>query len=789
MLTGTTARSDEPRAGQAAETPGRPIPTAQDYAFFESRIRPLLVEHCHECHSRQAETPQASLLLDNAAGIARGGDSGPVVVPGRPDDSLLIQAVRYTHELVQMPPAGQLPEAAIAELAAWVARGAPFPPAVEPDGPIAGQPVAGQPIDIEQGKLFWSFRPLVEVPPAPAAGQAWIERRIDAYLLPAMEAGGVSPSPRADRRTLIRRASFDLVGLPPSPEEIDAFIRDDSPDAYARLIERLLASPHYGERWGRYWLDLVRYCDVPEPWAASGAAWLYRDWIVDALNRDLPYDRFVTLQLAADHVPDARVEDIAALGFLGLSPTYWKELKLAPGVIQVVVAEEWEERVNTLTSTLLGVTVACARCHDHKFDPVTQHDYYALAGVLASTRLVPRPLLPAGEAAGLLATLDELRTMQAQVDKLLAQNPLPPEDKTKADEIKAQIEALRKATPAIDEPLAFAVDDASVHVLPDGPHRTMVEHRAGQVQDVPVHIRGNPLNPGDVVPRRFLAVLSQGAPQPFQQGSGRLELAQAIFDDAAPLAARVMVNRVWRHHFGRGLVETPSNFGAQGDRPTHPELLDDLAARFIASGWSLKWLHREIMLSAAWQQQSTPHAAGQAVDPDNRHLWRMNRRRLEVEAWRDAMLAACGTLDRSIGGPPAELNEPANNRRTIYGTVKRRELADLLRLYDFPDPTAHSPARLPTTTPLQQLYVLNSPFIGRQAELLTARLQSERPADTKAQVSRAHQLLFGREPTEGETIIAHEFLAQAGSEPSAAAEAWRQYLEVLLASNELMFID
>jgi len=580
--------------------------------------------------------------------------------------------------------------------------------------------------------------------------------------------------------------------LPPTPDEVAAFLTDDSPDAYPRLVERLLASPHYGERWGRYWLDLVRYCDVPESWAVTegAAAWLYRDWVVAAINEDMPYDRFVARQLAADQLPECGPEDAAALGLLGLSPTYWKELKLAPGVIQTVVAEEWEERINTLGGTLLGLTVACARCHDHKFDPIGTRDYYALAGVLASVRQTPRSILPAEQAAVAAAAREQVKALQAELDKLATAQPPPEDAAAQTETLRAKIDEIKRATPCYDSPLAYAVEEASLHVLPDGDSRTKLDYRIGEPQDVAMQVRGNPLHAGEAVPRGFLEVLSPGERRTFQQGSGRLELAEAIFNDAAPLAARVIVNRVWRHHFGRGLVETPSNFGVQGDRPSHPELLDDLSSRFIAAGWSLKWLHRQMVLSAAYQQTSAADPTKAAIDPDNQLLWRGPRRRLEVEPWRDSMLAAAGTLDLALGGPSQELSDAGNRRRTLYGTVRRRELADLLRLYDFPDPTGHSPARLPTTTPLQQLLVLNSELIARQAIALSDRVRSEYPGDTAAQVARAYELLYARPPTEGQIALALEFLVEtAGADAIPSDEAWQEYAEVLLGSNELMFVD
>jgi hypothetical protein len=642
-----------------------------------------------------------------------------------------------------------------------------------------------------EGRRFWSLRPFAASAPPPVRQRAWPSRRIDTYLLSRMEIAGLAPAPRADRRTLIRRACYDLTGLPPAPAEVAAFENDPAPDAYARLVERLLASPHYGERWGRHWLDLVRYCDVPESWAKTDAQpWRYRDWVVGSLNQDLPYDQFVKLQLAADETPNTAPADYAALGFIGLSPSYWKELKLAPDVIKTVVAEEWEERITAVTGTVLGLTVGCARCHDHKFDPITTQDYYALAGIFASTKQVARPLLPDAEAQAVMKAREQAAKLDAEA-KRLRDNAT--RDRAHANELTRQAEAmegqlaiLKRNTPNFDAPMAYCVETASVQVGADGPDHTRVDWLPGQGQDVAVQPRGNPALPGPVVGRRFLEVLSPRA-QAFAEGSGRRGLAEAMFREAAPLTARVIVNRVWRHHFGRGLVETPSNFGVQGDRPTHPELLDDLAQRFVNAGWSLKWLHREIMLSAAYQQSSRPSAKAMAADPDNRLLSRMNRRRLEVEAWRDGILAAAGTLDPQVGGAPQELRLPENLRRTLYAVVTRRELDDLLRLYDFPDPTAHSPARFATTTPLQQLYVLNSAFIGKQAAALAARVRKDCPDDLPGQVSLAHQLLFGRPATPRELELSRQYLERSGS--PASDTAWNEYAEVLLARNELIFVD
>jgi cytochrome c553 len=757
----------------------KPAFSQDDLDFFEKKVRPVLVARCYECHATQAEKPKAGFFVDSRAAILQGGDSGPGAVAGEPANSRLIKAISYDDELLQMPPDGKLPPAEIEVLSEWVRRGLPFP---ESTAAVKQKTK----IDIEAGRAHWAFRPLRTHDAS--ATDPWIERKIDSFLLARMREAQLQPAARSSRETLLRRAKFDLLGLPPEPAEIGAFASDESPDAYVRLIDRYLASPQYGERWGRFWLDMTRYCDVPESWRESPSqAYLYRDWVVQALNDDLPYHDFVRKQFAADLLPNTRPEDTAALGYLGLSPTYWKELKLDHNVIKQVVAEEWEERIEAIGATFLGLTAACARCHDHKFDPITQHDYYAIAGVLASIQLDDRPIIPADLAQTAQSARNQVKELQKQAGELSKQKERTPEQNEQLSKFQSQIEAL-KLTPHFATPTAFAISDAAVVVSPEGAHRTKIEYKPGQAQDVAMQIRGIAANPGPVVPRRFLSVLAT-QPTPFREGSGRRELAEAIVTDAAPLAARVIVNRVWRHHFGRGLVTTPSNFGTQGERPSHPELLDNLAARFVAAGWSLKWLHREIMLSAAYQQSSVSEARKVAIDPDNVLLARMMPRRLEVEAWRDAVLSVTGELTTALGGPPADLSATTNVRRTLYGTVKRRELDDLLRLYDFPDPVTHAATREATITPLQQLFVLNAPFLHARSAALVARLNREGPGGTEQRVTWLTQKLFGRPAETSEIQTVQSFLEQsqaAGVEPN---EAWREYCHALLTSNEFMFID
>jgi len=753
-------------------------PDPASIAFFEKQVRPLLVEYCHSCHSTKAKKARGGLSLDSRASILTGGDTGPAVVPGKPEKSLLISAVLGTKAELQMPPApkAKLQPQQIAALERWVRDGAVYPEGAKTVG--ANDPTS------PEARQFWSFQsPMKQTPPV-VQNTKWPKRPIDSFLIAAMEQRKLSPSAPADRRVLIRRAYFDLIGLPPTPEEVDAFVRDTRLDAYARLIDRLLGSPHHGERWARYWLDLARYCDVPESWLTPrGQGWPYRDWVVHALNSDLRYDQFVMRQLAADLMSGVDPKERAALGFLGVSPDYWKELQLDVDVIKSIVADEWEERIDTVCSTFLGLTVACARCHDHKFDPISTRDYYALAGVVAGMRQVDLPLLPDAEASAVQKAAEQIPVLQDKIKTLKAAKSSMPLAKAWVAELSARVKKLEN-TPGYTSIPVRGITDAHVSVVSHGPNRTRLEYEPGVGHDIPMHTRGNPNRPGPVVPRRFLTVLGGDKAKPFTQGSGRLELAQAIVTNGAPLAARVIVNRVWKHHFGRGLVESASDFGRQGERPSHPELLDDLAARFVAAGWSLKWLHREIMLSAAYQQASDPDFTKEEIDPDNRWLWRMNRRRLEVEAWRDAMLAVNGTLRLELGGPPRELTDGNNRRRTLYGLIRRRDLTDLLRLHDFPDPLTHSANRIPSTTALQQLFALNGPLLLQESATFAKRLEAEAPGGGENWIRRAYSILFNRVPSENELRLGLAFL---GAKPNADTRA--RYAHVLLGSNEFLFID
>ena len=672
--------------------------TASQVEFFETQVRPILVRRCYSCHSTETGPKNGSLILDTVEGIAAGGTRGASFDKDELEKSLLFTAVGYGDTDLQMPPEGKLPAGEIAILERWIRGGAKLPEYKSTPRPVASR------IDLAEGRKFWSFQPLQAVSvPTPKMDHMGL-RPIDILIRSKLDEHQLTPNAEADRTTLLRRVTFDLIGLPPTPAEVDAFLQDDRPDAYSLVVDRLLASPHFGERWARVWLDLARYTDETPDWQnPTDRGWLYRDWIVRSLNDNLSYKLFVKLQLAADLIPDTPPADLAALGFLGLSPTYWKELRLAPSVIEQIVADEWDERIDVVTRTFMGLTVSCARCHDHKFDPITAEDYYGLAGVFASTQLDEQPLLPAEQAKHVRAARQQIRELEGKL------KPIKDKKSPEAAAIEQEIATIRQATPQYDLPWAHVLREASVYVVPEGTDATRLEYRETVARDLPIFRRGNPSNPGPIVPRRFLSVLQPESSAPFKQGSGRAELAESFFQNASGLLARVIVNRIWDQHFHQGLVRTPSDFGSQGDRPTHPELLEYLAHEFVASGWDLKWLHREIVLSATYRQATTFNAANYAVDPANHYLWRMNRRRLDFEMWRDATLAATGTLDLKLGGPSRPVDDLNNNRRSLYVTVAREELHPMLRMHDFPEASAHSPRREPTTTPLQQLFVLNSP--------------------------------------------------------------------------------
>jgi cytochrome c553 len=736
--------------------------------LFEKKVRPVLVRECLSCHG--PGKAKGGLRLDSRAGLLRGGDRGPAVDPDDPDRSLLLRAVRHDGP-VKMPPAGRLTAAEIADLAAWVRQGVPWP-----DAPAAPD-------------AHWAFRPLADPAVPDVTDTAWPRTPLDHFVLRDLEAHGLRPAPPADKRTLLRRVTFDLTGLPPTPEETNAFLADGAPDAWVRVVDRLLASPAYGERWGRHWLDVARYADSngSDENVALAHAWRYRDYVVAAFNADKPFDAFLTEQLAGDLLPPAgdavNHERLTATGFLVLGPRMLSEPDKQKLVMDLV-----DEQIDTTSRAFLGLTVSCARCHDHKSDPVPQRDYYALAGVFKSTRTLAtltsparaleRPLGDRDGADRAAAHAKLVRARQRELERV--------KDDTVRARLRAELDALLKEAPA-PVPLALAAQDEA------------------RPADVRVHLRGSPLTLGDEVPRGFLAALPGGRPSIPAGHSGRLELARWLTAADNPLTARVFVNRVWQHHFGEGIVRTPDNFGSLGDPPTHPELLDWLARRFVEGGWSVKALHRELLLSSAYRTGGAFDPAAARADPDDCLLWRFPRRRLEAEAIRDSLLSVSGALDRSLGGslltvPDFEhvTNDRSetrvrydSDRRSVYLPVVRNAVCDALQTFDFPDPSTSTGRRAATTVAPQALFFLNSPLVRGQAGRFAARLLARPDLDDGGRVNFAFELAYGRPAEADEVAAALRFLDTfAGRAPDRGrAGAWEALCQTLFAANEFVSVN
>jgi len=748
--------------------------------FFEKKIRPLLVEHCYKCHSAESEKVKGGLRLDTRAGLLKGGDTGPAIVPGDPEKSLLIKAVRYTDKDLQMPPKDKkLPDAQIADLVAWVKMGAPDPRAVK--------------LETRNSKLetskWWAFQP-VQKPSVPGAGGG---NPIDAFIDEKIAAGGLKKAPTAEKRTLLRRATFDLTGLPPTPDEVAAFLADNSPEAFARVVDRLLASPAYGERWARHWLDVVRYADYhdadPKARTASAEpseAWRYRDWVVDSLNRDLPFDQFIVHQIAGDLLPSPTGEAFYPEGLIAttfLANGAWDR---GDADKEKMVSDMVDDQIDTVGKAFLGLTLGCARCHDHKFDPISTEDYYALAGIFYSTHFMESLGTKGGEI-----TLKRVPLVPRSVAALRDAQVL------QLDAIKAKLKALEKMSPPVatnhpERLLLIKERDALEAELPPPYPTVMTVQEYGMpgglfpnIQDVPIHIRGSYTRLGPVIPRRMPAFFAGESQPPITEGSGRRELAAWIASKENRLTARVIVNRVWQWHFGEGLVHTPNNFGLLSEPPTNPALLDWLAAQFVEDGWSLKSLHRRIMLSAAYQRASTIPRAEFARDPDNRWLGRFTARRLEAEAIRDAMIFVTGQLDLSPSGPAgADVGAP---RRSLYVQTARWDRSNFATLFDAANPDASVEKRTASTVAPQALLMLNHEFVQAQAAELAKRLLREIQSDDEARIQRAYQLLFARPARAEEMAIGHQLLDI--SSESGTEAAWRDFAHVLLCSNEFIYVD
>jgi hypothetical protein len=727
--------------------------------FFEKRVRPVLVEHCYACHSAGAKKLRGGLRLDTREDARKGGDGGPAVVPGKPDESLLLKAVRSVEPDSQMPPKGRLPEGVIADLVRWVELGAPDPregTAVAAAGPT-GPP-------IEEGRKWWAFRPLGDVAP-PAPGHP-----VDAFLDAELRRRGLDPAPEVDRATLIRRVTFDLTGLPPTAEEAAAFERDDAPGAWERVVDRLLASPRYGERWGRRWLDLMRYADsngVDED-VNHPHAWRYRDWVIRAFNDDLPWPRFVEAQLAGDLVEGAGADGLVAVAWLALGPKMLAEPDLEKMRMDIA-----DEQIDVMSKTFLGLTISCARCHDHKFDPVSAPDYYALAGIFRSTTVIAddskRPAILHEHELPDGANAAKREAHRKEVERLKAEAGAEKDEK-KAKELKEKAKKLEADGPELPRslgPKEIAPKDLAVHLR--GSHLALAKEKTP---------RGTP--------RVFEIAMA-----PIARGSGRLELARWLNDPGQALPARVMVNRIWQGHFGEGLVRTASNFGLKGETPSHPALLDFLAREFRGSG-SVKAMHRLLLTSAAYRRSSAGRPSD--LDPENRLLARQNRRRLDAEEIRDALLALGGSLDLEVGGTVkgaqtgrdyyrAGESLYAIPRRTVYLPVARHKTYDLLQVFDYADTAVHLEKRPATIVPQQALFMLNNPLVRGQAAAVAKSLQGTDEEKLDALWPR----LFARSATSSDRGDALRALARLRER--GAADPWARLVHALLASNEFMFVD
>jgi hypothetical protein len=725
-------------------------PTAAQLEFFENEVRPVLSKHCYKCHSVNAEKVKGGLLLDSREATRRGGDTGPAVVPGHPEQSLLIQAVRYTDPDLQMPPKQQLSEAEIAALERWVQMGAP-----DPRGATAAQKEWK-----DAGLDWWAWQPLTK-PAVPVVNdKSWAQTPLDHFILAKLDDKGLKPNPIADKRTLIRRATFDLIGLPPTPEEVEAFIADPAPDAFAKVVDRLLATPHYGERWGRHWLDVARYSDTKgmvrrqreDP--RSPYAWTYRDYVIRSFNEDKPYPQFVIEQLAADKLPATRNNptNLTALGFLTVGERFM-------GMRHDVI----NDQIDVVTKGFLGLTVSCARCHDHKFDPIPTKDYYSLHGIFASTTepAVETPIQRPPKTSEYADYYQQRTTLEKQRDEIEARFQVARRERDREKLRLIQREIQRNTS-----------DIARLEMThPGALVRAMAVEDAARPKNSPVFIRGEAENRGEIVPRQFLQLLAGTNRPAFTNGSGRLELAQAIVSPHNPLTPRVMVNRIWQHHFGAGFVTTPDDFGTMSEPPSHRELLDYLAVRFREDGWSMKKMHRLIMLSSVYQQTTTDHARYAQVDPFNRLLWRANIQRIEFESLRDSLLAIGGSLDVTLHGRPVDFERnPTSTRRTIYGIVDRSDLLDAFVNFDFANPDMVNGRRYETSVPQQALFLMNSPIVIAQARKLVASDAFKSCRTDTERVEQLYQRIYQRLPTELEQQLARDFVTW-DAVPTATAAA------------------
>ncbi len=716
-------------------------PTPAQTSFFENKIRPILADNCYKCHSQQSEKVKAGLLLDTRDGVLKGGESGAVIVPGDPEKSLLIKAVRYTDPDLQMPPKNKkLSDEQIADLESWVKMGAPDPRVA----------TAAQKDWKDANYKHWAWQPIKDTTVPAVKDSSWCKTPVDNFILAKLEEKNLKPNPPTDKRTLIRRATFDLIGLPPTPEQVDAFEADNSPDAFAKVVDRLLASPQYGERWGRHWLDVARYSDTKgqirrqreDP--NNPYAWTYRDYVIRSFNEDKPFNVFIVEQIAADKLPATKrnAGNLAALGFLTVGDRF---MEMQHDIIN--------DQIDVVTKGFLGLTVTCARCHDHKFDPIPQKDYYSLHGIFASCK---RP-----EVEPVISKIYETPEYLTYYKRRM-------ELEKEKQEVEAKFAAARKARDR--EAIRDVQRDMRRNVgeiarlemtSPGAPMRAMVVEDSARPKDSPLFIRGEAGNRGEIVPRRFLEVLSGLNRPAWTNGSGRLELATAIASRNNPLTPRCIINRIWLHHFGEGFVPTPDDLGTMSEEPSHLELLNYLAVRFMDEGWSIKKIHRLIMLSAVYQESSANNPRYAEKDPNNRLLWRANIRRLEYEAIRDSLLSIGGSLDKTMFGRPVDFEKnPNSTRRAIYGLIDRSDVEDTLVNFDFANPDMPNGKRHDTTVPQQALFFMNSPLVIEQAKRLAAMSQFKDCKTDEARIQFLYDRIFQRLPRAEEIKLGVEFIAQ-----------------------------
>ncbi len=804
------------RADDATQDVNRP--SLEQIRFFENTIRPLLADHCYECHG--VDEQESELRLDSLAEMLAGGKGGPSLIPGKPKSSLIVTAVGYRDSELQMPPEEKLSDRQIADLTRWVEMGAPHPDSDKV------KVVRRHHVDVEEGRKHWAFRTPVkpDVPPIQTADSRsrHTGNAIDAFLLAALEKEGLRPLGRADKRTLIRRTTFDLIGFPPTPEEVESFLADESDDAFRRVVERLLDSPHYGERWGRHWLDVARYADSNglDENVAHGNAWRYRDYVVQSLNADKPYDEFLVEQLAGDLLASGddqsqRNAGLVATGFLVLGPKVLAEVDEGKMEMDIV-----DEQVDTIGRSLMGLTLGCARCHEHKFDPIGQDDYYGLAGIFKSTRTMEsftkiarwqeNPIPLSADTARKTQHEQQVSLKAQQIEERIAsaKRKLPdpagetvPQDVEKRfpEAVQAELKTLRDELKQLKEsapemPTAMGVAD-------------------GSIADAAIHMRGSHLTLGEVVPRRFPRVLAGDKQSSLpQDGSGRLEFARWLTGPGHPLTARVIVNRIWHWHFGKGLVPTVDNFGLQGEPPTHPELLDWLAVRFVEEGWSIKAMHRLIMLSGAYQRSSGPDAQNVANDPDNRLYWRYEIKRLEAETIRDAMLAVSGTLDRTMGGSllgtknrefvfnhtSQDKSDYDIRRRSLYVPVIRNHLYDMFQLFDYTDASVLIGSRNTSTIAPQALFLMNSELVTGLTNAMAERLLKI-DGTRNARITRLFLEAYSRRPTSDELQRAGDFLARferlisqqkntSQGNGDRMQQAWQALCQSVVSSSEFVYV-